>query len=196
MELRSGFIRGTGSAINVSLGWIPDFVLLSNATDGDKIHAAWLGGGHRVMPFTSGGTTQIRAGQSIKGATSNATAKVTGVILDSGSWAGGDAAGWLLIDLATKVGTFQSENVYITSDSTSGTDDATVTVDVDHTEDIDTEVADATGNNAITGYKGSADDNLAPGFTVGSTVSEDAKLLRFFAVRGINGANPFIANSL
>lgn len=197
MELKTGFIRGTGAALNVSLGWIPDYVILTNVTDGTPIYTAHLSGGERVMPFTSGGTTEIEVGDTIKGATSNATAKVLGVVLDSGSWAGGDAAGWLILDLPSKVGTFQSENVYVSSDTTSGTNDATVTVDVDHTVSVDTEAATETGNAAITAYLGSADDNLAPGFSIGSTVSVDAKLLRFVAMRGRdNGVSPFIANSL
>lgn len=179
-QVRVGHLRGTGAAINVPIGWIPDTVIVENLTDGDKIHIG--SPSTRAMPFTSGGTTEITRGVVITGATSGATARVRDVILDSGTWAGGDAAGWLFIDEESKVGTFTSENVYVPG----GTNDATVTVDVTYTSDIDTEVATATGNNAISAYLGTA--TIAKGFTLGSTISEDAKLLKFTAMRSGPGA--------
>jgi len=183
-EVRMGLIRGTGAAVNVSLGYIPDAVIVVNHSDGDKIYVGFPG--RRVMPFSGGGTIEIRKGDTIKGATSGASAKVLDVVLDSGSWAGGDAAGWLVIDIETKTGTFTSENVYVSSDDVTGSDDATVTVDVTPGVDIDTEVAGAT--NSITPYVGS--DSAAKGFTISSTVSEDGKLLTFLAFRGESGGRP------
>lgn len=63
----------------------------------------------RELEFTSGGTTEIEEGDTIEGATSGATAVVTRVVLESGSWSGGDAAGRLIF--ASQTGTFQSENL-------------------------------------------------------------------------------------
>lgn len=63
------------------------------------------------IPFTSGGVTEIVVGQTITGATGAATAVLTGVSLQSGSWAGGDAAGDFIMLTAT--GTFQSENINV-----------------------------------------------------------------------------------
>jgi hypothetical protein len=177
---KSGETVGNGAAINVELGWIPDFVIVTNVTDGDKIHMGYPN--RMAIPFSGGGTTEIAAGATITGATSAATAIVKTVLLYSGSWAGGDAAGFFIIERDTLTGTFTSENVYISSDTTSGTDDATVTANVTHTVDIDTEVAGATGNAAISGYAGSAASN-AKGFTIGSTIAEEAKLLRWTAWR-------------
>lgn len=36
-NLRTGTITGTGAAVNTSLGWVPDFVIIFNATDGDVV---------------------------------------------------------------------------------------------------------------------------------------------------------------
>ena len=74
----------------------------------------------RTLAYTSGGTTEIVAGDLIVGATSGATATVLSVTLTSGTWAGGDAAGTLR--LKGQVGTFQSENVKVAA----GTDEATI----------------------------------------------------------------------
>jgi hypothetical protein len=53
-QVATGFIRGTGAAVNVTLGWIPEFVQLLNLTDGNEVDM------HAVAPvllFTSGGTS-------------------------------------------------------------------------------------------------------------------------------------------
>lgn len=63
----------------------------------------------REISFTSGGTYEIAVGDTITGATSAATAVITKVILVSGSWGAGTAAGRLFF--ASQTGTFQSENL-------------------------------------------------------------------------------------
>jgi hypothetical protein len=63
----------------------------------------------KYIAFTSGGTHELLKTDSIVGATSGATAQVGAIILTSGTWAGGDAAGTLHINKQT--GTFQSENL-------------------------------------------------------------------------------------
>jgi len=63
----------------------------------------------RRLSFTSGGATAIAVGDTITGATGGATAKVCCVTLSSGTWAGSDAAGELLI--YDQVGTFQAEEL-------------------------------------------------------------------------------------
>ena len=67
-------------------------------------------GGIRTLAFSSGGTTEIEAGQTVTGAISGATAVVTKVVLTSGTWAGGDAAGTLYLE-ASQTGTFVAENL-------------------------------------------------------------------------------------
>lgn len=68
----------------------------------------------REISFTSGGTTEIVAGNTIIGSTSAATAVITKVILVSGTWAGGTAAGRLFF--ASQTGTFQAENLTVGAD--------------------------------------------------------------------------------
>ena len=72
------------------------------------------------VAFTGGGTSEIKAGDTITGATSAVTAVVQRVALSSGSWAGGDAAG--VFEVNRLSGDFQAENVKLPG----GTDDATV----------------------------------------------------------------------
>lgn len=69
----------------------------------------------RKIEFTSGGTYTILKGNTITGATSAATARVEAVIVMSGSWAAGTAAGILYID--SQSGVFVSENLDVGSNS-------------------------------------------------------------------------------
>ena len=48
--------------------------------------------------FDSGGTTELLPGTKIEDATSGATGIVRFVEVTSGTWAGGDAAGWIYFD--------------------------------------------------------------------------------------------------
>lgn len=74
------------------------------------------------IDFTGGGTTTPVAGDTITGLTTTTTvATIVSVTLASGTWAGGDAAGFFIVDHLT--GDFAAENVEI-NDST--TDDGTV----------------------------------------------------------------------
>jgi hypothetical protein len=62
--------------------------------------------------FTSGGTYEVVAGDTITGATSTKTAIVWMVYTTSGTWAGGDAAGWLFT--VSPSGTFTTgENINV-----------------------------------------------------------------------------------
>lgn len=63
----------------------------------------------KYLDFTAGGTGELSAGDSIAGGISGATADILKVILESGSWAGGDAAGRLF--LTNISGTFQAEDI-------------------------------------------------------------------------------------
>jgi len=65
----------------------------------------------REISFTSGGTVEVVAGNTITGATSAATAVIVKVILTSGTWAAGTAAGRLFF--ASQTGTFQAENLNV-----------------------------------------------------------------------------------
>lgn len=190
MTQRIGFIHGTGAAINVELGWVPDYVRIVNLTDGDKIYENFLG---KVIAFTSGGLATavngskvIKPGDVIRGLTNTGVyATIREVILDSGTFAGGDAAGWLIFNAGDMVGSFGSENAEVND---SGGNDISVALQDEDGVDIDTEVtATTTAATNIQSYVGNADSGYAKGFTVGSTVSEDGKLLGFVALRNSTG---------
>ena len=181
-NIKIGMTVGNGAAINVELGWVPKMVELYNSSDGDLITVAFL---QWVVPFTSGGTSEIAAGAMIRGATSAATARVEEVMLYSGSFAGGDAAGFLMIEEDSLVGTFGAENIVVTNlaSGTIGTDDATVTANVTHSVGIAAATqATVTTTSAISRYEGVAATN-SKGFTIGSVIAEEAKLLRYRATR-------------
>lgn len=181
-QFKSGYTVGNGAALSIELGWIPEYVKVWNLTDGDEVHTAFLGGGRKVIPFSGGGTTEIVVGNTIVGATSAATAFVEEILLYSGTWAGGDAAGFFVV--RDVEGTFGSENVKVGT----GTDDATVTAAVNHTVSIidsgsgATDLAITTGNDAISQYTGSS-GSASKGFTIGSGIAEEAKLLGWVAWR-------------
>ena len=42
-NIKSGTVTGTGAAQNISLGWVPDHVVIANVTDGDVIDFWWNG---------------------------------------------------------------------------------------------------------------------------------------------------------
>jgi hypothetical protein len=65
----------------------------------------------KTIAFTSGGTYEVQEDDTITGATSGATAVVKRIIVSSGTWAGGDAAGTFVI--YSQTGTFQSENLNV-----------------------------------------------------------------------------------
>ena len=65
----------------------------------------------KKLAFTSGGTVVIAEADTITGATSSATAVVKRVVVTSGTWAGGDAAGYVIF--WTQTGAFQAENLNI-----------------------------------------------------------------------------------
>jgi len=187
-----GMLVGDAAAQNVELGFIPDRVEIQNLTDGDKYT---IGYPNVVsMPFTSGGTTTIAAGHVLRGATTtSALFRVRQVLVQSGSFAGGDAAGFFIGNYDDISGTFGSENVdvYTLGPTNSGlsvgevvlANGATVSAaTIGHTVSIDTEVATETGNAAISAYVGSS-GSASKGFTIGSTISEDNKLLRWEAFR-------------
>jgi hypothetical protein len=65
----------------------------------------------RRLAFTSGGTYEIVEGDTITGASSSETAEVRRVILDSGTWSGGDAEGRLVV--YSQTGAFAAENLNV-----------------------------------------------------------------------------------
>ncbi len=177
-SFKTGYVVGNGAAINIELGWVPDRCEVYNHTDGDKLTTAYLD--NWVIPFSGGGVAEIAVGDTITGLTNTGvTAIIKQVELYSGSWAGGDAAGFFIVHRDDLDGTFGSENVEVND---SGNDDATITINVIQCFSTDAEVAGETGNTALAGYVGVSGSN-SKGFTIGSTVAEEAKLLVWSAWR-------------
>lgn len=175
-QVKTGFLRGTGAAINVELGFVPDFVMVINMTDGDLITCGALG---KVMAFTSG-SLEIQAGDKVS-QSDTIYATVRQVILDTGSYAGGDAAGWLIFDADQITGTFTAAAAAVND---SGDDDFTAAaIDEDGVSIAAAVAGTTTAATSAQSYVGAA-GSAAKGFTVGATVSEDAKLLFYVALRG------------
>lgn len=66
-----------------------------------------------TFTYTSGGTTEIQEEDTVTGSISGETAVVKRVILDSGTWAGGNAAGRLIVYSVS--GAFQAENLLVSA---------------------------------------------------------------------------------
>lgn len=98
--------RAEAQYSNVPLEWT------FNAADADDMNTVYgFFGFTWVLPFNQG-SGEIRVGDTVTGATSGAEGVVTAVFLQSGGWAGGDAAGVLC--LKGKTGTFQNgENLQV-----------------------------------------------------------------------------------
>lgn len=107
----SGRIRGIKSLGDVMYAWRDN----AGGTAMD-IYKSTAGGWSlvalgRELAFTSGGTYEVQEGDTITGAISGATAVITRVALESGSWAAGSAAGKLIF--ASQTGTFQAETLNV-----------------------------------------------------------------------------------
>lgn len=179
-----GFLAGNGAIQNIPVGFIPHRVEVFNQTDGDLLNIGFPA--YQKMAYTSGGlngaslTNTIAVGHTIVGATSRAKAVVVARTITSGSDAAGTAAGDLILDSNTIVGTFASEAIYIENNSLGSVDDATGAAVTNMGSDVAAAVGSGTG---ISPYQGSQASNIAKGFTINATISESAKLLIWTAYR-------------
>lgn len=170
-----GWIVGTGSAINVQLGWIPDYVTLVNSLGANPA----VNHGHprqKNIVYTSE-SGEIKPGMKLIGATSGATALVLQVIRDTGTVAAGDAAGWIIIDADTETGTFASESAYFEGSAT--LNDLSIVASVTHGAEIILAVATEVG---ITAYLGTEAAN-SKGFSIDADISVDGELMSYNAWR-------------
>ena len=193
----TGFVKGTGAAVNVELGFIPDVVIVSHVTASVPKITVWNSG--RMCAFTSGGTAEIKPGDLIQGDTAtNVRARVKYVFVTSGTWAGGDAAGYLIWYAADENGTFGSENVSIldregshlqTGGGKFFANAATVAAQTELSNwalahDTTTTIAKVTPANGIQPYKGSA-GAASWGFTITATLSANNTIMHYTALRGM-----------
>lgn len=180
-SVRNGYLLGTGAAVNISCGFIPKRVDVFDITDGTIMT---IGFPQKIIAFTSGGTAVPVANVTkITGITSGAIAKIKDILLISGTYAAGTAAGWFICDPEDITGTFQSENATM-SGSAALNDDVTVVAQVDHALSQTTTAGLVLATTATTGIATfNGDASNSKGFTIGSTVSVSGKLLRWTAFR-------------
>lgn len=107
----TGPVRGVWTFNNTVYAWRDNvgqtkgIMYKSSATGWQEVNL-----GHR-LPFTTGGTTAILPGNTVVGGTAGASAVVRKVVMTSGSWAAGSAAGYLILDFPT--GEFRDERLKI-----------------------------------------------------------------------------------
>jgi hypothetical protein len=181
-----GVLVGNGSAINVQIGWIPDFIAIHNVTDGIRIWEGYLGQLGRRMTFTNGGTIEVLPGDKlVSNVGVGSSAIISAVVLTGGTWAGGNAAGSFLFSVINETGSIAAGTVsLVRNGAVLSSNAATVTAPIEDTMDIDTEVASATGNASVRSYRGTGGTTPeAQGFTIGSTISAAGKVLRWHAWR-------------
>lgn len=107
----SGPARGVWDFNGVRYGW-RDNALATACIMYKATAAGWVAlTMPYVMTFTSGGTYVVKIGDTVTGATSAKTALVKEVVLQSGGWSTGDAAGYLVI--AAPSGAFVAENLNV-----------------------------------------------------------------------------------
>lgn len=182
MPTKVGYIHGTGAALSVEIGFVPEKVTITNLTDGDITFEGFLS---KIVVFTSL-SAAVEPGYWLKGITSGAKARIREIILDSGTIAGGDAAGWFICDQEDITGTIASENaqIYAAEPGTAAaaTNHCGVVVDVVYGITTAAAVAQATtATHGVLPYVGT-EATYRKGFTIGTTISEDGKLLGFEAI--------------
>lgn len=85
--------------------------LQADVDDGNTAYGVF---GYVLMVPFSTGSAEIKPGDTVTGVTSTAHAVVVGLVITSGSWGTGDAAGFMFIK--TKVGIFQNgENLQVSA---------------------------------------------------------------------------------
>ncbi len=185
MAKQTGQLYGTGAAVYLNLGGVPDVITVYNATDGDEFDKAFPR--KRFIPFTSGGVQEPKPGDELTGDTTKSRVVILEVLKVSGTWAGGDAAGFFVVDVRQhKKGNvpsnFGSENVSlvarhsvqngnaslanvatVTAGVAKGFNSAAAVVGIDNSNDIDPWLGDDTNN--------------FEGVKLGTDISESGKLL-------------------
>lgn len=183
-RMKSGLIYGAGAAVNVQCGFIPTRVELFNDTDGTPL-VTWHAG--RYITFDGGGAAdsaydhkEIVSGMKIKDVTNGGYGTVKSVVLDTGAWNLGTAAGLIEFFPGTDGGTFADSGQIDVIDERGYnrfTDAATAATALN--ERACAVATAAATSTAITAYAGSS--VLQPGFTVDASTAADGKILSWVA---------------
>lgn len=178
--MTKGVVLATGAEQNVSVGFEPDLVILNRARGATE--TVVLYSGPPCVRFDSG-SEEIKAGDLLA-SSAGGSLEVVSVTLVSGTWAGGDAAGWMQIKhVAGTVADNNTLNIAgsIRGDREAMTNAATVNGAVRYSDvDIDTEV----GTPAAVFVKPYAGGNDTPaGFTVAAGALVDGEFVWWTALR-------------
>lgn len=184
-SIASGVFKGAGAAKTIECGFIPDLVILTNSRG--SAETVTLSHAYQVLGFDSG-SSEFLPDDNIKETTNAGTATVVGVHVATGSWADGDAAGFLVLRGVT--GTIaNNEPLSIVGDSARNratvadaatADGAPVRSDVD----IDTE-AGIPAAEFVVPYAGTSGGNTK-GFTIAAGAAVSTEWIWWVAVRGDN----------
>jgi hypothetical protein len=176
---------GTGAAIYLDCGGVPDEIRVYNATDGDEFDVAFPR--RRYIPFTSGGVQEPKVGDELVGDTTRARCTILNILKASGTWAGGDAAGFFIVDVNTHKknnapSNFGSENVslvarHYVNGNASQSNVATVTAGVCKGYNSAAAVAAVDNSNDIEPYIDDGTNGAFSGVKLGTDISESGKLL-------------------
>lgn len=177
-QIASGVFKGAGAAINVSVGFVPSLVILNNSRGAAETLTLW--NGYPVLGFDSG-SAEILRNDLLVDASAGGSFTVVSVTLLTGSWAGGDAAGFM--EIKAETGTITNNNTLnrrATEGRAGATDVATIDGAVTYFDiDIDTETG-TPASRFVTAYEG-VSGSAAKGFTVAAGAAVSGEYIRWIA---------------
>ena len=186
LQVADGYIEG-GTAQNIELGFHPRYVRILNLTEGTEVY--YDASLYDVLRFDGGGTEEIEAGYTIQAADDGWSAVVAEVVLISGTWAGGDAAGYLVLEPGSLTGAgnlADNDNIKVATqkggDPSGNWATLNTATNYRRTFDTDTEVGFIASND-ITPYDGTAAGN-GVGFSIGTGIGSADDLLYYIAFGG------------
>lgn len=178
-HIARGVLKGSAAAVNVSVGFVPDLVILTNPRG--SAETLVIGAGYPILGFDSG-SHEIMIGDTMRDATGGGTFTVETITLLSGSWAGGDAAGYM--EIAGHTGTIANNNALsiVAREGRAGVADA-ATIDGTVTVmdmDIDTE-AGTPAAVFVKEYDGGSE--ASKGFTLAAGALPNGEYVKWFAIK-------------
>lgn len=170
-QYASGVLLGAGAAVNVSCGFIPDHVRVSNPRGAAETLIDWFG--PPVLRFDSGSEV-ILPGDVLVDATAAGKFTVHEVVLLSGTFEDGDAAGYMrIVGESGTISNNNNLNRLAGQDRGAASNVATIDGSVIYTHtDTDTEVGTPAAN-FVAPYLGTT--ALSKGFTLSTGVMVSAE---------------------
>lgn len=170
-QFATGAILGAGAAVNVSCGFIPAHVVVSNPRGAAETLIHWFG--PALLRFDSG-SEAILPGDVLVDATAGGKFTVLESVLLTGTFEGGDAAGYLrIMEESGTITNNNNLNRLAAQDRGASSNVATIDGSVIYTHtDTDSEVGTPAANFVFP-YVGTT--ALAKGFTLSSGVMVSAE---------------------